>query len=604
MENSIDAGSANLAIQVERGGTGLIRIIDDGLGMDQDDLLLCLERHATSKLSSVEQLNSINTLGFRGEAIPSIASVSKLTITSRPVDALLGSRLEARFGRVMKVHEMGCRQGTVIEVRDLFGNVPARKKFLKTTQTELAHIEEAVRNYGLAYHELGVSYTVDGKELFNLPAGTGDRQSRIRHLLYRNQDVSLLPVSLLPESSEAGIEISGYLVPPDYPVGAAARIRIFVNGRSVKDRMVAHAISEGAQSFLMKGRRPSGVLFIKIDPESIDVNVHPTKQEVRFRQGNVVHQMVVLAVSRAINGYQQTLKKSLFANRADENQELDNVPPAVRKSTVVPGSLPFVAPEDGPFPKKNVSLPQKFTFYDNIIKESAPGVVAQDLPSTNLPSSHGLTFSEPQPNIRPTDSCQVTEYGSLRLIGQLANAYILCESDDGLVVIDQHAAQERLIFERLKKQFNSGKVVRQVLLFPEVMEFGPAEAELLVDYQDDIVRLGIDLEEFGGASFVVKAVPAVMAHLPTAEIVLGVISQFGQFAGGRDQETTGKRVDGILANMACKASIKAGHDLLPEEMESLLRQMLEADVFSHCPHGRPVVKSFSADEIKRWFKRT
>ncbi|MDT8335487.1 MAG: DNA mismatch repair endonuclease MutL, partial [Desulfurivibrionaceae bacterium] len=277
VENSIDAGAAGLTVQVEGAGASLIRVIDDGRGMDQDDILLSLERHATSKLINVAQLNEIMTLGFRGEAVPSIASVSRLSITSRPLGAELGARVEVRFGKVVKVHEMGCRVGTVVEMRDLFGNVPARKKFLKTPRTELSHIEEVLRGYALARPELALDYFVNGREILAVPPVVGGGlEQRLKNLLGCDSRRSLATVG--PASAENGVKISGFLLPPDYFPSQSANLRAFVNGRPVRDRLITHAVAEGLRNFLMKGRRPAGVLFVDLPPAAVDVNVHPAKQ--------------------------------------------------------------------------------------------------------------------------------------------------------------------------------------------------------------------------------------------------------------------------------------------------------------------------------------
>lgn len=304
----------------------MIRVIDDGCGMDQDDILLSLERHATSKLTDEEQLSAIATLGFRGEALPSIASVSRLTITSRPVSSDLGSRVEIRHGRVSKVHEMGCVRGTVMEVRDLFGNMPARKKFLKTVQTELSHIEEVVRNYSLAYPQVGFAYQVNDRELFSFPAAVDDLEVRVRAAGGRRLGNG--PLVRLEQASD-GIRVYGYLVPPDEMLGGGGRLRLFVNGRVVRDRMIVHALAEGLRGFLMKGARPVGALFVTVPPASVDVNVHPTKQEIRFHRPTLVHQLVSLAAREGMAGYQQTLKRSLF-----------EVPPAKPQQPEAPTPAP------------------------------------------------------------------------------------------------------------------------------------------------------------------------------------------------------------------------------------------------------------------------
>ncbi|NOX25867.1 MAG: DNA mismatch repair endonuclease MutL, partial [Deltaproteobacteria bacterium] len=311
LENAIDAGACGISVQIENGGTGLIRVIDDGCGMDEDDILLSLERHATSKLTRLDQLAAITTLGFRGEAIPSIASVSKMTITSRTASAQLGSRVEVRFGKIVKVHAMGAAPGTVIEVKNLFGNVPARRKFLKSTATEIAHIDEVIRSYALANHRRGFALRINERQIFDWPVDSNEA-ARVARVM--GGAARLIHFS----GSDAAIGAAhGYLPAPDPQLLKSARLWLFVNGRSVKDRVISHAVSEGMRGFLMKGRRAAGVIFLKIPPDQVDVNVHPAKQEVRFRKANLVHKLVEESVRQAMLDLQKQRKKDLFGIAGD-----------------------------------------------------------------------------------------------------------------------------------------------------------------------------------------------------------------------------------------------------------------------------------------------
>ncbi|MEN8136341.1 MAG: DNA mismatch repair endonuclease MutL [Thermodesulfobacteriota bacterium] len=621
VENSIDAGATSLTVQVEGGGTSLIRVIDDGKGMDQDDILLSLERHATSKLTSVAQLDDIRTLGFRGEAVPSIASVARLTITSRQAGAQLGNRVEIRFGKVVKVHEMGCQVGTVVEVRDLFGNVPARKKFLKTPRTELSHIEEVVKGYALVRPDLTVSYTVNGREVISLPAADiGGVEQRLKNLLRCDNREELVVVKAIGDGGEA--KMSGFLLAPDHFSGSGASLRAFVNGRPVRDRLITHAVAEGLRNYLMKGRKPAGVLFIDLPPAAVDVNVHPAKLEIRFHKSKVIHQLIVQAVVEAMANYQDGLKSSVFGVATPA--EPGGLPGAAvaaaaiipEKSTaVLPGITPGNSAEkplSDPVRKKSGDL--RGESYDRIktepvaltVSEPEQMVVVRDhglgqdscsSASTDLPSSRTV-------GVVAGDGDLAVSSGQLRVIGQLLDTYILCEGQDGLVAIDQHAAQERLIFERLKKEFADGRVASQALLFPTTLELGVDEIAILEGAAAEIGGMGIDIQEFGGTTYVLKGVPAVMAHVPPEEVFRGVLDQFAGIGGGKGGGASARRLDSILAVMACKAAIKANQSLSSAEMKGLLDEMVKNNVFSHCPHGRPVVRKFSAAEIQKWFYRT
>ncbi|MBU0968941.1 MAG: DNA mismatch repair endonuclease MutL [Proteobacteria bacterium] len=590
VENAVDAGASRTTVQVEGGGNRLIRVIDDGEGMDQDDILLSLERHATSKLQTADQLPRILTLGFRGEAIPSIASVSRLTITSRVAGAELGNQADIRFGQLRRVHEMGCSQGTVMEVRDLFGNVPARKKFLKTARTELSHIDEIIINSALAMPQLGLTYTVDGRDIWSFAPGVDSLDSRVQVIMARQLKSELIQVDCRLDN----LLIHGYLLPPDEAVAAAARLRIFVNRRAVRDRMINHAVAEGMHNFLMKGRRPAGAVFLELDPELVDVNVHPTKQEIRFHQTNNIHQQVVMAVGQAMQRHQRRMQHTVFGRPAadgDFQKARPHEQPAIPESSwQLNEPSPVVQPEKAkvPLPFAARELPEP-----EIVGPVAPPGPA--IKQAAAPADYGEKIVSPFqfPGRQPRSR--------FRYIGQFMKCYLLCETEDGIAVIDQHAAHERLLFEQLKKQYQEMELPGQALLFPEMIECTPEQIEVLKKHDREIAGIGLVIQEFGGQSYVIKAVPAILSHLGPQEIVKGIFDHFLSSEGRA--KGAAMRMDDILAVMACKAAVKAHDILLPEEGEELLRKMEEADIFSHCPHGRPVVKIFSPAEIKKWFFR-
>ncbi|MBU0673359.1 MAG: DNA mismatch repair endonuclease MutL [Proteobacteria bacterium] len=604
VENSIDAGATDITVEVEGGGTGMVRVIDNGEGMDQDDILLSLERHATSKLVSVDQLDHIRTLGFRGEAMPSIASVSRMTVTSRLPTRDLGSRVEIKFGKVVKVHEMGAAPGTVVEVRDLFGNLPARRKFLKSVRTELAHVEETVLQYGLVRPDLNIRYRVNNREVMAVSAVDSDRlESRLKRLLKFPPQATMINIRDYSPNEDAQVKVAGVFLEPDAVDHSGVGLRAFVNGRPVRDRLLRHAVTEGFRNYLMKGRLPVGVLFLKVPETEVDVNVHPTKQEVRFRRPSVIHQAIVAALQQGLVGHQSIMKAALFqpggadpttsafigrgsqvadpgrspgklAGQAAVETEKTCSPLPVPRGRLIDrkDSVPFVAKTSEPS-----------VAYDRIA-ESASDIPPGPLCSTPV-SFGGVTRQE--------------ESHPVRVIGQLFDTYLLCQVEDGFLVIDQHAAQERLIFERLKKQYERGAVVRQGLLFPETVELSPAELTVLENFADRIATLGLDFQEFGGTTVVIKAVPAILGHLSPGEVIRELLARFGS-TGPR----AGAQTDAILAGMACKAALKANHRLTVVEQEALVAEMQANDVFSHCPHGRPVARKFTGAEVKKWFFRT
>lgn len=545
LENALDAGASRIDIHIEDDGTRLIRVADNGCGMDQDDVLLCLERHATSKLTEDSQLDAIVTLGFRGEALPSIASVSRLSIFSRTSTAAAGTQAEVRCGILHDVHEAGCACGTIVEVRNLFANIPARRKFLKSKRTELAHIEEVVRSQALACPEVAFSLYIDERKTFDLPAASLEQRLRAA---CRWPDEELLAVETAGE-----LTVRGWLLPSGSPAGL---LRLCVNRRPVQDRMLRHAAAEGMQGLLMKGQQPAGALLLELAPELADINVHPAKREIRFRKSGEVHQAVKNAVAEAVRRQQERLRTQLFAVPNDVGAK-DFSPLHVR----VPQAV-YVAEPQPQFQEQFAKPPEK-------------------PPSPAAASSPPLLL-EP-------------ERSGLRLIGQLSKLYLLCELDGQLVVIDQHAAHERIIYQQLRDNYQQRRPTSQALLFPVTAELKPEQADLLEKEREAVAALGVETEFFGGSTWLIKTLPALAAHLPPQEVLADILNGLAA--------AVPECMDKLLMSLACKAAVKAGKRLQAEEMLKLLEQMGGCAAFSHCPHGRPVLKIFSPQDMEKWFKR-
>jgi DNA mismatch repair protein MutL len=602
LENSIDADACQVQIEIAGSGTKLIKVIDDGVGMDADDVLLCLERHATSKLgenaNDANRLSAIHSLGFRGEAIPSIASVAKMSLTSRTKNDPLGTHVAVRYGKVLKIHETGCNKGTVIEIKDLFGNMPARKKFLKSGRTELFHIEEVIKNYALANHRLGIIYSVNNNTILNFSADTDTLDARVRMLYAKNTSVPLISC----REQDDQIRLKGLLLSPEQSFGATNRLRFFVNGRAVKDRMMAHAVTEGLSGYLMKGRTPAGVVFVTVPFETVDVNVHPTKQEIRFRQPNLIHEKIVSAVRHGMDNYQQSARQKIFGSNLERKKPATTHFPAEKtKGSTLKNSRLWKTPSDISFSKSH-GRDFEPTLFESALKKTV------FTPDKNRKRP---TTAEPTAPFSRTDTDTVPVPESLKPIGQVLDLYLLCEAKNGeecyLVIIDQHAVHERILFENLKKQFAARQIARQSLLFPKMVELTPDYAAILEKSMDQIGQLGLEVEEFGGDSYIIKAVPAVISHLAPEEILTGILMEFAGCEYGQDQgkkRADATRFDDILSSMACKAAIKAGQNLNSLEMQELLILMRDSKAFTHCPHGRPVIRMFSAAEVKKWFHRT
>ncbi len=603
LENSLDAGASRVEIEIEGSGTRLIRVIDNGEGMDEDDMLLCLERHGTSKIATDQDLAAISSLGFRGEAIPSIGSVSRMTITSRLQDAPLGTRVVLDYGKVIKVHEIGCSRGTIFEIRNLFGNTPARRKFLRTSRTELAHIEEVVKSYALAAPAIAFILRVDEREVLHFEASQSlpDRLAAILHYQGSFMEVGKADKndyhaaagrsSSIPGASGTGPSMAcvhGWLLPPDAIVAGSAGIRLLVNGRAVRDRMIVHAVAEGLRNFLMKGRNPAGLIHLRLPPEDVDVNVHPTKQEIRLRDSQAIHQMISQAVEQAMQGHQKKLQSTLF--RAAPLQD--------HRPQPEPASQP-VSWQDKP-PTTSLLFPSApKPFYP---ESPAPAAAAPSLQTAEPVAASFSPTPQPAPTTQQTLPVAKAPGHGLKIIGQYDNLYIFCQSENGdLLVVDQHAAHERLLFEDLKRQFMQGHIASQTLLFPATVELSIAETECVEHHGAEIRQMGFTIREFGGNSFIISAVPAMAGQCNPGELFVDILARFGN---ADEKKGKGSILDDILASMACKAAVKAGDRLHALEIDALLTRMARADLFSHCPHGRPVLKHFTATEVKKWFHRT
>ncbi|WP_028585590.1 DNA mismatch repair endonuclease MutL [Desulfogranum mediterraneum] len=622
IENSVDAGAGRIDIQVEGSGVRRMRVADDGCGMVEDDVLLCLERHATSKIRDESQLAAIATLGFRGEALPSIGSVARMTILSRARERDTGTRAEIRYGVLHAVHEAGCSTGTIIEIQNLFANVPARKKFLKSARTETSHIEEAVRNQAMAMPELGFSLQLDQRKVLDYPPG-GDLERRVRQVF--RYDGPLLSLEHCGAGADETLQVGGYLLLPEAISGRRAKLRFLVNGRAVQDRMLRHSVIEGLQGFLMKGYQPAGVVTIQLPPEQVDVNVHPAKREIRFRNAQQIHGLVSRVVAAAIQAHQEHTREQLFTpaatgageravERVREQEGAGPVAEALEQMPLpgpAPGRQPTGASPSGwsrsaaaeqaePRQAREPGRPSKVAGAEQ--QEAEPLSAAADL-LTREPSPPGSPTPAEQQQLEPEQLGEPGQaFGGLRLIGQLFSLYLLCEKDGHFIVIDQHAAHERILYGQLKQDYLERTIPRQRLLYPASVELGPDQMETLERYQDELVQFGLEVDYFGDTTWVIKSVPAMIGFQEPAATLHELLEALaGQ--GGRPQGFVAGVVDELLASMACKAAIKAGNRLAPEEMMGLLEQMEASGVFSHCPHGRPVIKLFSRTDLEKWFHR-
>lgn len=569
VENSLDAGATEVIVEIEDGGKRLIRVSDNGSGMSREDSLLALERHATSKISVDSDLFALDTLGFRGEAIPSIASVSRFSLASREEDSLEGVEIYAEGGRIKDLKACGMPVGTSIAVRNLFFNTPARLKFMKSRETETGHVGEILQRLALSRPEVRFVYTADSKPVFRLL--NGDMVSRAKEVLGKNLANDLYSL----QSEDNGISLQGLLGSPATSRSTAACMYTFINGRYVRDRVVQHALLQAYRNVLERGRYPVVVLFITISAEDVDVNVHPTKHEVRFREQSKVHQLI----SGAIETF---LRKTPWVSSAMSSPSFQ----VNRPSPSSPGSSRIEEVRDALLRYSSAARPQQ-EFYP--VSRSVP----QSPPAVEVPGPP-VTANECLP-------AEAGFFSSLQVIGQFKAAYILCQDGADLVIVDQHAAHERVVFEELRTSFRNSVIDGQRLLFPETLELMPREAALLAEQQEIITRLGFDLEHFGGNTWLLNAVPLPLSGHDYQQALRDILAEIVGIGSSRILE---EKVDDMLATIACHSVVRGERRLAPEEIQPLFAGMDRTDFSAHCPHGRPAVARISLRDIEKLFKRT
>jgi len=550
IENSLDAGATEIFVWIEKAGNAVIRVTDNGEGMAPDDLALAVERHATSKLIDDDALFRIATLGFRGEALPSIGSIAKIEIVSRTATAASGHRLRVEGGRKGEVQDAPAAPGTTIEIKDIFFNTPARRKFLKAPATELSHICDVVNRLALANANVHFRLQHDGRTVADYVA-VDDGRDRLHQVLGRDLAKGFTRFDSR-ESDTAAFAVSGYLssTPTSFP--NARYLYNFVNHRYVRDKVLTHAVLQGYDTLLMKGQYPAVILFLKIPFAEVDVNVHPAKYEVRFRRQSDVHE----AVSRAIR---QTLRLGA-----------KDLSPRIFTAA----SSSFAGVREGPSPY------------------SFPATSRYDTPP--LPND---VFVLPP---RLDTLSQPGFFSSLTILGQILGCYLVCASSQGLALIDQHAAHERVAFEKLRRQLDEGKVATQSLLIPQSVELSTGEMMLVEQKQQVLEHFGFTLEPFGPGAYAITAAPALLPEGDYSQLVRQMVSELA------DVDTSAKlrqRLEERLATMACHSVIRANRKLEIDEMRALLRELDQIEFATQCPHGRPVMLEFSRDELERLFKR-
>ena len=556
LENSIDARARHIEVRTSGGGVDLIWVRDDGHGMAAEDLPLALQRHATSKIDSADDLLGVASLGFRGEALASVASVARVRITSRTADAATGTALEVHGGEQIEYGPAAHNVGTTVEVRDLFFNTPARRKFLKTERTEAAQIDLVVRRLSLAHMDIGFSLSAGGNGRgLQLPA------DRVEQRLGRVLTEAFVRESVLIDERRDGLYLHGWVGLPAHHRRVADQQFFYVNGRAIRDKLVGHAIRQAYADVMFHGRHPVYVLFLELAPDGVDVNVHPTKHEVRFRDARRVHDFIFGSLNRAL--------RDIRPGAAPAPAQAPGVPPLppgqgglglqvdseVRRPQTVAGGMAQLIAETAP---------------DWTSTGSAPAIPAEQVPPLGY------------------------------AVGQLHGVYILAQNAGGLVVVDMHAAHERVTYEKLKQQAAAGEVPRQRLLVPLNLDVSETDANLIEDSAAQLAEVGLVVERSGLGSVAIREVPALLSVRDLGAMVNDFIAELAEFGSSDELQ---RRQHQLLATMACHGSVRANRQLSVAEMNALLREMEVTENAGLCNHGRPTYFSYSLDQLDRLFYR-
>lgn len=538
VENAIDAGACRIEITVEQGGRKQIQVADDGFGIPSEELELAVARYATSKLRTAQDLFDIATLGFRGEALASIGAVSRLEITSHSKEQPAGSKLLVEGGKIGRPKSTGAPLGTVVTVRDLFYNVPARMEFMRAESTERRQISTLVTRYALAYP--GIAFSLQQEDRLNFQSsGNGNRLEVVAAVYGLETAQSLM--ALDPMDAEAPVQVSGYISPPSINRSNRNELTFFINGRWVQDSSLSAAVLQAYHTFLMVGRYPLAILFLEMAPESVDVNVHPAKTEVRFRQQGLVFSSI-----------QRVVRATLLGQVTPPQVELG------ASWSVFPSEVWSAEHEQPP---------------------ALRGAEAEAALQPSLPGEESMPL--------------------LRSVGQVGASYLVAEGPDGLYLIDQHAAHERILFEALMAEHEQGALQSQILLEPQVVEVTPAQFSILQEQLDGLVHLGFEIEEFGQRAFKIRAIPDLLTGLPPEEALHVLVEDFEE-----DEDPLAEELEKKIAARVCKrAAVKAGQVLSLEEQRTLVRQLELCSSPRTCPHGRPTMIHLSVDALERQFGR-
>ena len=587
MENALDAGATRIDVAVEDGGKRLVSIADDGCGMAAEDLALAFSPHATSKIASEDELFNISTLGFRGEALASVASISHAHIRTRRRDDESGYELAASAAQIGNVSPCAAAPGTTATARDLFYNTPARRKFMRTTNTEFGHVTEQITRLALPHPRVAFTLTHNGRQTQDLPAADSTA-SRIRDLFGDDLADSLIPI----DCRKGPVGVAGLIAPPDAARASGKWQYFFLNGRFIRDRLLSHALREAYRGLLDSTRWPVAFIFIEMDPGEVDVNVHPTKIEVRFRDSGAVHGELLASLRATLNKADLSPSAST-TTAAEAHREPDDSAAEQRRTSLHQAMADFF---------KSAPPPQPHLKFSERSHPPAPGGFASP-PAQRAEHPPAVppreTTSEPEHRIAPEaipPPCQ------LPAAIQIHNSYIVAACEDGLVIVDQHALHERLIYNDIRRRLTAGPLTAQRLLIPETLKVTAEEAACIESRGELLARLGIEITTFGPGTVGIQRFPSLLAERGVAagKFVRGFLDELAE-----DETVDSERLlEEVIQMMACKAAVKAGESLGPDEIDRLLSRLDHAEKGSFCPHGRPTTLKLTLKDLEKQFKRT
>lgn len=610
LENAVDADARRIDVTLGQGGTDLVRIVDDGCGIAAEDLPLAVASHATSKITTADDLFQVGTLGFRGEALASIAEVSHLTLRSRTADADGGCELEVVGGIRREIVPCGCPAGTAIEVRNLFYNTPVRRKFLRASQTEIGHCTEAFTRIALAQPQVHFTLRHNDKTLFDLPP-VADWRERIVALVGRELEPALLPV----EGHDGEVRLSGYVADPEHSRANNRQQYLLLNGRFIRDRALQHALGEAYRGLLLGGRFPIAFLRLEAPASAVDVNVHPTKLEVRFADSGRIYALVLGTIRKKFLTTDLTARvRSSQGEQPAGAEAADSTAAQEHRRSLVAWATGALSSAAAPATAADSEAEQALLEL-RFAPPAGPPLEIHRLdrnwPAAPIsPQRHeaaeyaGSLTAHNAPAVEPPQQARIDAPHAARpshLGFQIHNRYLITENEEGMVVIDQHALHERILYEQLRARVQGGQLETQPLLVPEPVTLPPADAAAALEADETLRKLGIEIEPFGGDTVLVSSYPAMLANLGPAEMLRQVVELL---LGSHKTPERRDLLDDLLHMIACKAAIKAGDRLAPEEVTALLEQRHHFQDAHHCPHGRPTALVFTREELDRRFKRT